>query len=178
MAKSMKEMSRLFKDTPARPVEKAAWWIEFVIRNISQFHIIIKHFHNIIEHFHIIIKLFHIIIEHFHIIIKHSYTTPVLTIKNLKIFIKWTFKLSSKSPCHLSNNKNNIVVFSILKVSISYSFLLCFCSIYAKVTLLEKTQLYRQGNIGNILYSRDKIDQTLAGHGLLHYYTIACYPIF
>ncbi|XP_023320254.1 UDP-glucuronosyltransferase 2B19 [Eurytemora carolleeae] len=33
MAKSMKEMSRLFKDTPARPVEKAAWWIEFVIRN-------------------------------------------------------------------------------------------------------------------------------------------------
>jgi len=33
MAASMKKLSAQFKDTKERPVEKAAWWVEFVIRN-------------------------------------------------------------------------------------------------------------------------------------------------
>ena len=33
MAASMSELSRLFKDVPMRPVEKAAWWVEFVCRH-------------------------------------------------------------------------------------------------------------------------------------------------
>ena len=33
MADSMSELSRLFRDVPMRPVEKAAWWVEFVCRH-------------------------------------------------------------------------------------------------------------------------------------------------
>jgi len=33
MTESIKAQGRLFRDTPERPVEKAAWWVEFVLRN-------------------------------------------------------------------------------------------------------------------------------------------------
>lgn len=39
LANNMQERSKLYRDQPMKPLEKAIWWVEFVIRNPNATHL-------------------------------------------------------------------------------------------------------------------------------------------
>lgn len=38
-AKNMKERSKLYRDQPMQPLERAIWWVEYIIRNPNATHL-------------------------------------------------------------------------------------------------------------------------------------------